>query len=150
MDRSEEEVSGVPDSFRGDESPATKSQLWYQQEATRQSFQKLNVRLGETFDELRQANAHTQGAIQELRQDVGAKQDALQTTMKNFEGMLRTMGAQLANLSVRNHDRHSNPQSNSGLIQDPEAHDARRHASQRNESRPPSVLKLVCSLFVDP
>ena len=59
MDRSEEEVSGVPDSFRGDESPATKSQLWYQQEATRQSFQKLNVRLGETFDELRQANTHT-------------------------------------------------------------------------------------------
>ena len=54
MDRSEDEVSGVPDSFRGDESPATNSQLWYQQEATRQSFQKFDARLGETFDALRQ------------------------------------------------------------------------------------------------
>ena len=70
-------MSGTPDSFRGDGTMATKGQLWAQQVATIQTFQKLDVRLGETFDELRQANANTQGVIQELLQDVTAKNDEL-------------------------------------------------------------------------
>ena len=93
MDRSEEEVSGTPDSYRGDEGMATKGQLWAQKEATRQSFQRLDARLGETFDELRQANANTQGVIQELHQYVATKHDAIQTNMVDMSGMMETMGA---------------------------------------------------------
>ena len=58
-------------------------------------------------------HTHTQGAIQELRQDVGAKQDALQTNVTDLTGMIRTMSAQIAHLKVRSNDLHSNPRSNS-------------------------------------
>ena len=44
MDRNGE-PSGTPDSYHGDEGMATKNQLWLQNQATRQQFQRLEARL---------------------------------------------------------------------------------------------------------
>ena len=99
MDRNGEH-SGTPDSYHGDEGMATKHNLWAQNQATRQQFQRIEARLDDTFDEFRHQNATTQVSIEELRRQ-GA----------NNEGVLATMGAQLSQLLIRSNERHSNSQS---------------------------------------
>ena len=50
MDRNGE-PSGTPDSYHGDEGMSTKNQLWLQNQAIRQQFQRIEARLDDTFDE---------------------------------------------------------------------------------------------------
>ena len=45
------ENSGTPESYHGDEGVATKHNLWAQNQATRQHFQRLEARIDDTFDE---------------------------------------------------------------------------------------------------
>ena len=96
MDRNGEH-SGTLDSYHGDEGVATKHNLRAQNQATRQQFQRIKARLDDTFDEFRHQHATTQASIDELRRQ-GA----------NNEGVLATMGKQLAQLLIRSNDRHSN------------------------------------------
>ena len=127
-------MRGTPEGDHGDDDMATKHHLWMQNEATRQRFQRLEARIDENFEEFRHNHASTQSAIGKLCQECTTINEAL----ADNKGVMETMSQQLAQLLIRTNDRHSNSRSHSRSNQDPEAHDARRRAPRRNESRPPS------------
>ena len=68
MDRNGEH-SGTPDSYHGDEGMATKHNLWAQNQATRQQFQRIEARLDDTFDEFRHQHATTQASIDDRSEE---------------------------------------------------------------------------------
>ena len=79
MDRNGEN-SSTPDSYHGDEGVATKHNLWAQNQATRQQFQRIEARLDDTFDEFCHQHATTQASIEELCQQGATNEGVLATT----------------------------------------------------------------------
>jgi ABC-type Zn2+ transport system substrate-binding protein/surface adhesin len=86
---------GTPDHFQNDEEYATRHHIWVQRQETRHAFSRLETRLDDTFEEFRQQNSN------------------LQQQQANTQGVLATLGQQLAQLLIRSNLLNSHASSSS-------------------------------------